>query len=56
MLANEPPGLDFGPTRDGFLVNNLLPVTLGNILAGSGLIGAGYWFVYLWNPATPGKS
>lgn len=30
-----------------FLVNNLLPVTLGNIVGGSVLIGLLYWFVYL---------
>jgi formate transporter len=44
-----------GLTWEGFLVNNLLPVTLGNILGGSGLVGAVYWFVYLRKPATPGK-
>ncbi|MBQ7545180.1 MAG: formate/nitrite transporter family protein [Synergistaceae bacterium] len=27
--------------------DNLLPVTLGNILGGAGLVGAVYWFVYL---------
>jgi formate/nitrite transporter len=31
----------------GFLVRNLLPVTLGNILGGAGLVGGVYWFVYL---------
>lgn len=30
-----------------FLTNNLLPVTLGNIIGGSVLVGAMYWFVYL---------
>ena len=30
-----------------FLINNLLPVTLGNIVGGAILIGAIYWFVYL---------
>ena len=29
------------------LVNNLLPVTLGNIAGGAGLVGLVYWFVYL---------
>lgn len=33
-----------------FLVNNLLPVTLGNILGGAVLVGAVYWFVYLRKP------
>jgi formate transporter len=26
---------------------NLLPVTIGNILGGAGLVGTLYWFVYL---------
>jgi formate/nitrite transporter len=30
-----------------FLVRNLVPVTLGNVLGGAGLVGAAYWFVYL---------
>jgi formate/nitrite transporter len=30
-----------------FLINNLLPVTLGNIVGGAILIGLIYWFVYL---------
>lgn len=30
-----------------FLVDNLLPVTLGNIVGGSLLVGLVYWFVYL---------
>jgi formate/nitrite transporter len=30
-----------------FLVNNLLPVTLGNIIGGTVLIGLVYWFIYL---------
>ena len=31
----------------GFLVRNLLPVSLGNIIGGGLLIGIVYWFVYL---------
>ncbi len=30
-----------------FLVNNLLPVTLGNIVGGALFVGGIYWFVYL---------
>ena len=30
-----------------FLVNNLIPVTLGNIVGGAVLVGLTYWFVYL---------
>lgn len=29
------------------LVANLIPVTIGNIIGGGGLVGAVYWFVYL---------
>ena len=38
-----------------FLWNNLLPVTIGNIIGGAVLFGAVYWFVYLRRRrATPG--
>ncbi len=39
---------DFGRlTWANFFVNNLLPVTLGNIIGGALMVGAVYWFVYL---------
>jgi formate/nitrite transporter len=54
-------------TWTGFLVHNLVPVTLGNIAGGGLMVGALYWFVYLRShsdlaaaqtsrdaPATPG--
>jgi len=44
--AADYPALTWG----GFLAGNLLPVTLGNVLGGSGLVGAVYWFVYLRKP------
>ena len=31
----------------GFLAWNLLPVTIGNVIGGVVMVGAGYWFVYL---------
>ncbi len=34
-------------TTTNFLVKNLIPVTLGNIIGGGLLVGAVYWFVYL---------
>jgi formate transporter FocA len=34
-------------TWDNFIFSNLIPVTLGNIVGGSVLVGAVYWFVYL---------
>lgn len=30
-----------------FLMNNLIPVTLGNIVGGAGLVGCGYYLAYL---------
>lgn len=40
-------------TWTGFLVDNLVPVTLGNVLGGTLLVGGVYWFVYL-RTARPG--
>ncbi len=34
-------------TLNGFLLNNLLPVTLGNIIGGAVFVGAIYWILYL---------
>jgi formate transporter len=34
-------------TWEGFLVSNLLPVTIGNVIGGTALVGLVYWFVYL---------
>jgi formate transporter len=34
-------------TWERYLVDNLLPVTIGNIIGGTVLVGAVYWFVYL---------
>lgn len=39
---------DFGGlTWDRFLINNLLPVTIGNVIGGALMVGVVYWFVYL---------
>src|SRR3990172_8043477 len=41
-------GLDLSRlTLGNFLVNNLVPVTLGNIIGGSVLVAVVYWFVFL---------
>lgn len=34
-------------TTQNFLFNNLIPVTIGNIIGGAFLVGIVYWFVYL---------
>ena len=48
------PGLpDLGDlTWSSFFLANLLPVTIGNVIGGTLLVGAIYWFVYL-RPARP---
>ncbi len=40
------PELRTALTWPQFLVGNLLPVTLGNIVGGAGLVGAVYWWIY----------
>ena len=34
-------------TLDGFLLHNLLPVTIGNMTGGAIFVGAIYWILYL---------
>jgi formate transporter FocA len=34
-------------TLANFLVRNLIPVTIGNIIGGAVMVGAVYWFIYL---------
>lgn len=34
-------------TYGAFFLNNLLPVTLGNIVGGMVFVALAYWFVYL---------
>lgn len=41
-----------GLSVGSFLLKNLLPVTLGNIVGGAGIVGVGYWLMYLRH--TPG--
>jgi len=40
--GNAPENLNWS----AFLTNNLLPVTLGNIVGGAGLVGLTYWIIY----------
>src|SRR5215218_3283975 len=39
-----------------FLVANLIPVTIGNIIGGAVMVGAMYWFVYLRNGRPPSEA
>lgn len=41
--AENFPNLTWG----NFFINNLLPVTIGNIIGGAVMVGAVYWFVFL---------
>jgi formate/nitrite transporter len=44
----EASGLDLsGLTWDSFLLENLLPVTIGNIIGGAVMVAIVYWFIYL---------
>jgi formate/nitrite transporter FocA (FNT family) len=33
------------------IIHNLVPVTLGNIVGGSGFVGLAYWVIYRKGPA-----
>jgi formate/nitrite transporter len=44
LLSNE------GLSWSRFLMGNLLPVTLGNVVGGSLMVGLAYWFIYLRKP------
>jgi formate/nitrite transporter FocA (FNT family) len=41
-----------GLSWSSFFLKNMLPVTLGNIVGGTGIVGVGYWLLYLRH--TPG--
>lgn len=46
-VAANASGLDLsGLTWGNFLIKNLLPVTIGNIIGGAVLVAAIYWFIY----------
>jgi formate/nitrite transporter len=48
IVTNFNAGKDFtNLTWDKFFINNLLPVTIGNIIGGAVMVGLIYWFVYL---------
>jgi formate transporter len=48
-MINKTPADFPALTWNGFFVNNLLPVTIGNIVGGGIMVGLVYWFVYLWD-------
>ena len=46
QTGNVPPGFDASAITAAGIIHNLVPVTLGNIAGGAGLVGAMYWIVY----------
>jgi len=44
---NSSPEMYENLTWNNFIVNNIIPVTIGNIIGGAVLVGLVYWFVYL---------
>jgi len=46
-MINKTPADFPALTWNGFFINNLLPVTIGNIIGGGIMVGLVYWFVYL---------
>lgn len=32
---------------DGFVLQNLIPATIGNLIGGAGMVGCAYWYLYL---------
>jgi len=41
-------GLDLANLSwSGFILNNLIPVTIGNLIGGAFFVGVLYWYIYL---------
>jgi len=53
VMANHPTWDIQSLNVEAFLVNNLLPVTLGNIVSGAGLVGGIYWYLYVKDSKQP---
>ena len=48
LLASREYGIFVeGLTLARFFTNCIIPVTLGNIIGGAGIVGCGYWLGYL---------
>jgi formate transporter len=46
QTGNVPPGFDASAITVTGIIHNLVPVTVGNIVGGAGLVGAMYWAIY----------
>ena len=42
-----------GLTWGNFFLANLVPVTIGNVIGGSVMVGLVYWFIYIRKPKVP---
>jgi formate transporter len=54
--GNVPPDFDASVITMTGIIHNLVPVTLGNIVGGAGLVGAMYWMIYRAAFGGSGKS
>jgi formate transporter len=57
LTGDVPANFDASPITASGILHNLVPVTLGNIVGGAGLIGAVYWTIYraAFGSAYPGE-
>ena len=46
QTGHAPANFDASPITISGIIHNLVPVTLGNIVGGAGLVGAVYWAIY----------
>jgi formate transporter len=51
VTGKVPPGFDASLITIPGIIHNLIPVTLGNIVGGAGLVGFVYWMIYRKNVA-----
>jgi formate/nitrite transporter len=54
--GNVPPDFDASAITITGIIHNLVPVTLGNIAGGAGLVGAMYWIIYRTTFGKKGRS
>jgi formate/nitrite transporter len=58
QTGNIPANFDASLITTAGIIHNLIPVTLGNIVGGAGLVGALYWAIYraAFGAASPGEN
>jgi formate transporter len=57
QTGHVPANFDTSPITISGIIHNLVPVTLGNIVGGAGLVGAVYWTIYraAFGAGSPGE-